>query len=228
MGVVRVYVYVGYLDGWTKQRKGERASLKFAKAGLGRASSGTGAQGQRCSHPANQLDIIMAPAAAAAAASNGSTSSHNSDLDFLSQVLSASSQQQQQQQQQQQPDWAAMVDGLKLSSGLSDASEEHLANLDEASVTALLQKLEQADVVSDAMERRLDALLGDLDGLLGGLAVPDTDSDSAQQQAGGARASEQEQEQGKGDNQETVDVNGAAAAPSPSPSADAAEQDDKV
>ena len=220
MGVVRVYVYVGYLDGWTKQRKGERASLKFAKAGLGRASSGTGAQGQRCSHPANQLDIIMAPAAAAAAASNGSTSSHNSDLDFLSQVLSASSQQQQQQQQQQQPDWAAMVDGLKLSSGLSDASEEHLANLDEASVTALLQKLEQADVVSDAMERRLDALLGDLDGLLGGLAVPDSASASAnahqQTEAGGP-----EQEQDNSYSQESVDVNGGAAA-------ETAGQDDKV
>ena len=230
MGVI----WVCWLDGWMKAEvwaslpqicKG-RASAQPASSGRGtvhRARRGIDAvqDGRGAfSHPTTQLDFIMAPPPAAAG-SNGASSSPaaNSDLDFLNQVLSAST------QNQQPPDWAAIVDGLKLRSGLSDASEEELANLDEASVAALLQKLEQADVVSDAMERRLDALLGDLDGLLGGLAGPDSASASTQRQTEGG---EPEQEQDSSHSQETVDVNGGAGALSPALSAETAEQDDKV
>lgn len=49
---------------------------------------------------------------------------------------------------------------------LRGASEEDLATLDDESVALLLQKLEQADIASDEMEKRLDRLLGQLDGML--------------------------------------------------------------
>jgi hypothetical protein len=49
---------------------------------------------------------------------------------------------------------------------LRGATEEDIANLDDESVALLLQKLEQADIASDEMEKRLDRLLGQLDGML--------------------------------------------------------------
>jgi len=49
---------------------------------------------------------------------------------------------------------------------LRGATEEDIANLDDESMALLLQKLEQADVASDEMEKRLDRLLGQLDGML--------------------------------------------------------------
>ena len=55
-----------------------------------------------------------------------------------------------------------LLDALAVSS----ISEEDLNALDDSSVTALLQKIDQADHVSAEMEKRLDNLLGDLDGLL--------------------------------------------------------------
>lgn len=49
---------------------------------------------------------------------------------------------------------------------LRGASEEDVTNLDDESVALLLQKLEQADIASVEMEKRLDRLLGQLDGML--------------------------------------------------------------
>lgn len=65
----------------------------------------------------------------------------------------------------------SIIDALQASSSaLSNGNGDGEGELDEASVAALLEKLEQADSASDEMEKRLDALLADLDGMLDTLA----------------------------------------------------------
>ena len=48
----------------------------------------------------------------------------------------------------------------------STTSEEDIANLDQEAITLLLGKLDQADDVTAGLEDKLDALLGQLDGMI--------------------------------------------------------------
>ena len=48
----------------------------------------------------------------------------------------------------------------------STTSEDDIANLDQEAITLLLGKLDQADDVTAGLEDKLDALLGQLDGMI--------------------------------------------------------------
>lgn len=63
------------------------------------------------------------------------------------------------------PDLASLqpiLQALKISA----SSEEDLANMSDESISALLAKLDEANLVTDGLESRLDQLLGQLDGML--------------------------------------------------------------
>ena len=71
----------------------------------------------------------------------------------------------------------------------STTSEEDIANLDQEAITLLLGKLDQADDVTAGLEDKLDALLGQLDGMIesmqqveGSTAPPQTATGTASQQ----------------------------------------------
>lgn len=51
----------------------------------------------------------------------------------------------------------------------ADGVDVDLSQLDEASIKAMLDKLDMAGKAADGIEARLDSLLGELDGMLEGL-----------------------------------------------------------
>lgn len=59
-------------------------------------------------------------------------------------------------------DLQPFLDALRISA----VSEDELSLLDDANVSTLLQKMDQADLASGEVEKRLDSLLGELDGML--------------------------------------------------------------
>jgi len=65
-----------------------------------------------------------------------------------------------------------ILEALKVSA----SSEEDLENMSEESINALLAKLEEADLVTDGLESRLDQLLGELDGMLESLETSSADA----------------------------------------------------
>lgn len=93
-----------------------------------------------------------------------------------------------------------ILDALRLSNG-ADADDEQ--QLDEASIGAMLAKLDQAGVAADGIEARLDSLLGELDGMLEGLEAiqPKGSLDAEQEVTAGHSGSLAEQEQAKQPNQ---------------------------
>jgi hypothetical protein len=72
------------------------------------------------------------------------------------------------------PDLTSLQPVLEASK-VSASSEEDLQNMSEESIDALLAKLEEADLVTDGIESRLDQLLGELDGMLESLETSNAD-----------------------------------------------------
>lgn len=58
---------------------------------------------------------------------------------------------------------------------ISVTSEEDMANMSDESIAAMLAKLDEANLVTDGLESRLDQLLGQLDGMLENLETSSAD-----------------------------------------------------
>ena len=65
-----------------------------------------------------------------------------------------------------------LLQALKISA----SSEADLENMSDETISALLEKLDEANLVSDGLESRLDQLLGDLDGMLENLESSNPDA----------------------------------------------------
>lgn len=102
---------------------------------------------------------------------------------------------------QQTPNLASLqpiLQALKISA----ISEEDLANMSDDSISAMLAKLDEANLVTDGLESRLDQLLGQLDGMLENLET--SSADEVEQEI---EASVTEVQSGRIDEQDNV-VNG--------------------
>lgn len=75
----------------------------------------------------------------------------------------------------QAPDLASLqpiLQALKISA----SSEADLENMSDETISALLEKLDEANLVTDGLESRLDQLLGELDGMLENLETSNPDA----------------------------------------------------
>lgn len=73
------------------------------------------------------------------------------------------------------PDLASLqpiLQALKISA----SSDADLENMSDETISALLEKLDEANLVTDGLESRLDQLLGDLDGMLESLESSNPDA----------------------------------------------------
>jgi hypothetical protein len=85
---------------------------------------------------------------------------------------------------------------------ISTTSEQDLENMSDETISAMLEKLDEANLVTDGLESRLDQLLGQLDGMLESLET--SSADEVEQEI---EHSVQEVEEGLKEQEENI-VNG--------------------
>lgn len=139
------------------------------------------------------LNDTLASQAASNNGGSGGASSHQVNGNSQTGVAIAES--------NQVPDLASLqpiLQALKISS----ASEEDPENMSDEAISALLDKLDEANMVTDGLESRLDQLLGQLDGMLENL-----ETSTAEVVEQKIELSVQEAEEGANDAKEDI-VNG--------------------